>query len=276
MDNKDLQKLQAVEYNILCNVASFCDQNNIRYFLMDGTMLGAVRHKGFIPWDDDVDIVIPRPDYDRFISIAADGLPNGLNLRNYKLSDGYQKLVTRVIDEKVKLYHNSYSVEEQMEPAWIDVFPLDGMPNSKIGFQLHKYHFLWTRLWYHYSCFETGVNLSRTDRSISQKILIWFGRVFKIGRNISTVKQLDKMETQLKKFSYDKSKYVVNAYSSYMFKETYEKEWFKEAIQVPFCDTKMNIPADYDKILKHLYGDYMTPPENPEIKHKIVRIEICD
>ena len=84
------------------------------------------------------------------------------------------------------------------------------------------------------------------------------------------------MERQLKRYPYNKSRYAVNAYSSYMFRETYERSWFDQAIKVPFGDTQMNIPADYDKILTHLYGDYMTPPENPEIKHNITRIEFGD
>lgn len=273
MEDSSFKRLQEAELSILRTVTQFCEQQSIRYFLMDGTLLGAVRHKGFIPWDDDVDIAMPRPDYERFLVAVQESLPEGLTVTNFRFSEGYRKLVSRVVDERVRIYHQSYAVEEQMEPAWIDVFPLDGMPGSKLGFLLHKYHFLWTRLRYHYSCFDTGVNLTRTDRSTAQKILIWLGKTFRIGRNADTVKLLEKMETQLKKYPYDTSRYIVSAYSSYMFKETYFREWFADTVRLPFHGILMSIPAGYDKVLTHLYGDYMTPPEHPEIKHRITRIE---
>lgn len=276
MDDILFKKLQEAELNILRTVTQFCEQQSIRYFLMDGTLLGAVRHKGFIPWDDDVDIAMPRPDYERFLDAVRDRLPEGMSVRNYRFPGEYRKLVTRVVDERVRIYHRSYSVEEQMEPAWIDVFPLDGMPGNKPVFLLHKYRFLWTRLRYHYSCFDTGVNLTRTDRSAAQKILIWIGKTFRIGRSADTVKLLGKMEALLKKYPCDTSRFVVNAYSSYMFKETYSREWFADTARLPFHGTLMSVPAGYNEVLTHLYGDYMTPPEHPEIKHRITRIESDD
>ena len=181
MQAEDLRKLQKTEADILYQVADICDRHNICYFLIDGTLLGAVRHNGFIPWDDDVDIAMPREEYERFITIAIQELPSQYKLRNYRTSEDYEKLVTRVVNEKVKLYHDSYTGGEQVQNAWIDIFPLDGMPNNKVLFQLHKYYFLWTRLLYHYSCFETGVNLFRKDRSTIQIILIWIGKTFKFG-----------------------------------------------------------------------------------------------
>ena len=276
MGKIDLRMLQNVELDILHHVTEICDRNSIKYFLMDGTLLGAIRHKGFIPWDDDVDIAVSRPDFEKFLKIAQKELPDCYKLRNYKISAGYEKLVTRVVNENVILYHDSYSGGEQAQPAWIDVFPLDGMPNNKIKFQIHKYRFLWTRLLYHYSCFETGVNLSRKDRSAIQKLLIVFGKTFKVGRNLNTSKLLDLMESELKSNDYNNSELIVNAYSSYMFKETYKKGWFEKSIRVPFEGYEMSVPADYEKILTHLYGDYMTPPKNPEVKHSITKIEFKD
>ena len=273
MENFDLRSLQLVELDILKYVADICDKHQIPYYLMDGTLLGAVRHKGFIPWDDDVDIAVPRPYFDKLIDILAAECQGSYSVRNYKISAGYEKLVTRVVNEQVKLFHDSYAGGEQAQPAWIDVFPLDGMPNSRIGFQLHKYHFLWTRLLYHYSCFDTGVNLSRTDRSTVQKLLIWVGKTFRIGRKLNTRKLLDKMEEELTKYRFDKSKYVVNAYSSYMFKETYKREWFNDTVHQIFEDGELSIPTEYDAILTHLYGDYMVPPANPEVKHSITKID---
>lgn len=278
MDNQELKKLQKVELDILKNVTDICDKNGLKYFLMDGTMLGCVRHKGFIPWDDDVDMGLPRPDYDRFVSIVAAQLPIHLKLKNFQdKTDKYDRLNTRVINDRVRLYHNSYTTEERMEPAWIDVFPIDGMPNNRILFQLHKLHFLFVRLLYHFSCFDRTVNLTRKDRTTLQKILIWFGKTFRIGRNWDTKKLLYKLERILKKYKYEESKYVVNAYSSYMFRETYERSWFENGTCIQFEQYKMKVPQNYDAVLTHLYGDYMTPPtKGSEEKHHILRIEFLD
>jgi len=276
MKNLDLRKLQLVELDILAQVCNICKKHQIPYYLMDGTLLGAVRHKGFIPWDDDVDIAVPRPYFEKLISILAIECQGSYSVRNYRISENYEKLVTRVVNDEVKLYHDSYTSGEQAQSAWIDVFPLDGMPNSKIGFLLHKYHFLWIRLLYHYSCFDTGVNISRTDRSTIQKLLIWIGKTFKIGRRLNTKKLLEIMERILTEYSYDESKYVVNAYSSYMFKETYRKEWFDLKVNQAFEGYELSIPGDYDAILTHLYGDYMTPPKNPVVKHSIIKIDFGD
>lgn len=273
MDDNNLRTLQFSELEILKSVTDLCDQNGITYFLMDGTLLGAVRHKGFIPWDDDVDIGIPREDYERFLNIGQKAFSGTLKLKNYRFSNNYDKLVTRIVNEKIRLYHDSYE-QKKMEPAWIDVFPLDGMPKNKLLFQIHKYHFLVVRLFYHFSCFDHSVNLTRKDRSMLQKILIWFGKTFHIGRNWDTRKILDKLEHILKKYDCEKSRVWVNAYSSYLFKETYQKTWFSNSLRVPFEQYDMNIPADYDAILTHLYGDYMTPPpKGQEEKHHITRIE---
>ena len=274
MDDIKLKKLQKVELDILHNVTELCEENNIQYFLMDGTMLGAIRHKGFIPWDDDVDIGMPRKDYERFISIAYEKLPHHLKIRNYQYEGDYDRLNTRVINENVKLYHSSYTTEEQMEPAWIDVFPLDGMPDNKVIFELHKLHYLSVRLFYHFSCFDRTVNLTRTDRTRLQKILIWFGKTFNVFRNLDTKKILRKLENTLSRYDYYNSKYIVNAHSSYMFKETYERTWFGNGQMTQFEEYQMRVPSDYDKALTHLYGDYMTPPpKGHEEKHHILRIE---
>ncbi|MCD7892797.1 MAG: LicD family protein [Erysipelotrichaceae bacterium] len=273
MNDDILKKLQNVELDILNNVIDICDRNDLTYFLMDGSMLGCVRHGGFIPWDDDVDIGLPRPDYDKFVMIASIELPEYLILKNYQNDNDYDRLNTRVVNNNVKLYHNSYVSDEHMEPAWIDIFPIDGIPNNKLIFELHKLWFLIVRLYYHFSCFDRTVNLTRKDRTKLQMFLIWVGKTFKIGRKGDTRKILMYLEKILKKYDYVNSKYIVNAYSSYMFKETYDKKWFDNGTFLQFCNCQMRVPKDYDKVLTHLYGEYLIPPsDDRKNKHDIIKI----
>ena len=106
-----------------------CTEEKLRYFMIGGTMLGAIRHKRLHPWDDDVDFGMPREDYDRPITLLTDGkrLPENYGF-NYKTSADYLRYFSRIVDKRVLVYNDSGN-EEITEQAWIDIFPLDGMPN---------------------------------------------------------------------------------------------------------------------------------------------------
>ena len=123
-----IEELKAVELNILKDVAKFCEKHDIKYFLCGGTLLGAIRHKGFIPWDDDIDIAMPREDYERFFKLYnssntryhADSLENNPNwhMSFGRVGDTATVLYEHTLKEKYKEYH-----------AFIDVFPVDGIPS---------------------------------------------------------------------------------------------------------------------------------------------------
>lgn len=272
----NLEKLQRAEIDILKTVTDFCDAYGFRYYLVDGTLLGAVRHGGIIPWDDDIDIAMPRSDYDVFVEKAAQLIPAPLSFQNYRYTPGYKRPFTRIINENIKVYIKSYE-KEKVEPAWIDVFPLDGMPNNMIVFQLHKLHFLFVRMLYHFSTFDQTVNLTRKDRTPLLKALIWFEKTFKLGRNLDTIKLIEKMEKILKKYGDTKSKKRAIAYSAYLLKETYDSESLGQGKRIKFDKYMLNVPDEYDKMLTQLYGDYMTfPPPEKRTKHIISKIEFLD
>ena len=135
MDQELLNKVHGVEKEILEKVAAICEKHNIQYYLGDGTLLGAVRHKGFIPWDDDIDVLMPWEDYKRFISIAQEELGDLYFLQTNKTDPNWyrayatvQKRGTAAIGNK--RYHAHQSI-------WIDIFPLANM-SSKIEIQVKK------------------------------------------------------------------------------------------------------------------------------------------
>ena len=132
-----LRKLQKIEADILQVVSKICDEEQIRYYLSSGTLLGAVRHQGFIPWDDDIDIMIPRPDYERFLRVASEKLPPYLALCHYTKDCNYPFRQAKVVDKRYQLVREIFS-DNKAYDVWIDVFPLDGLPKGRLSLTAHK------------------------------------------------------------------------------------------------------------------------------------------
>ena len=176
-DNSELRKLQQVELGIIKVFSDICEKYGLRYYLVGGTMLGAVRHHGFIPWDDDMDVGMPRPDYERFAKIVQNELPSGYQFLNYKKDSTYKRYFSRLVDVSVKVY-NASNTKTITESAWLDIFPFDGMPTKKLCQKIHFWHLTVIRFFYHASCFDELVNLNRPGRA-------WYLRFLKgkAGKN---------------------------------------------------------------------------------------------
>ena len=275
-DNSQLRQLQLYELNLLKTFADICEKNNLRYYMIGGTMLGAVRHKGFIPWDDDIDIGMPREDYIRFLEIAPKSLPHQYKILNYKKDKDYLRYFSRLVDTRVKIYNDS-NTDTLIENAWMDIFPLDG--TSNIGF-VRNLQFLMlcvNRVMYHFSCFEQMVNLMRPGRPKYQQLIIKFGMKFKVGRRRDSKAILDKIDRKLQRYSFDKSDYVMNFFGAYVKKEVLPREWFGEAKKYQFEDAMLNGPAEYDIYLRQFYGEYQIPPNDEhKDKHTITKIEYIE
>ena len=136
-----MQELQSVELNILKAIHAVCEANGLTYYLIAGSVLGAVRHQGFIPWDDDIDIVMPRDDYERFFAEAKNWLPNHLEARNgeqdFSLAYRFGKVVSKNVDLQIDLARPAYSRGK----AFVDVYPLDACPDETAALDaLRKAH----------------------------------------------------------------------------------------------------------------------------------------
>ena len=259
----DLRKLQLVELEILKKVINICDDNNITYYISGGTYLGAVRHKGFIPWDDDIDIAMPRKDYEKFLKIMRLKERKDLVLSTYEDTTEGVYYPAKIKNPDLKVVSSS-GKNNQIWSAWIDVFPLDGMPNNKIISKIHQFHLLYLRARLKFTCFDNQVNLKDKHRPLIERILIWIGLHTNFGKNSSSLKYLEKIDKALKKYPEDKSKVYVNFMGSYKFKSIISKEIYAEGAKYDFEGLKLNGPKYYDKYLTIIYGDYMTPPKNDE------------
>lgn len=259
-----LNDTQRYILGVLQSVVRVLDELQIPYYMQGGTMLGAIRHKGFIPWDDDVDLGIPRKEYDWMLGEISRHLPENLELRTYDDETDHHYYFARIVDKRYQIRRMG-SLEERLENVWVDLFPLDGMPNGALRRGWHKYRLLMTRLKFHLSCFEK-VNIKRPGRPLVERMIIKIAMITRVGKWFNTRKQLDKMDRLLKKFPPEQSDYLINftGQTSYKFNEMFKKEVYGKKTSYVFEDLSLVGPEQYDAYLRSLYGDYMTPPKESD------------
>ncbi len=263
----DLKKLQDAEYEVLLEIRRICEKYNITYYLSGGTYLGAVRHKGFIPWDDDMDIAIPRTDFIRFANVVKDELPKGMEYKSFDTDPVYHHPFPRITNNKIHVLNHSYTIPRK-EPSWVDIFPLDGMPNSKILCEIHKAHLLWRRVTIGWANYQ-NVQEEKPNRPWYEKILMFIGKTIKPGRFMDLNKQYKKLERALMLYPDTKSKVYMNFNGCYRFNSIMEKSiYYRNGAKYEFKGELFNAPENYDAYLSKIYGDYMKlPPIESRNKH---------
>lgn len=271
--NPSLRKLQLCELQLLKYFQKICKEHDIKYFALGGTLLGAIRHKGFIPWDDDIDIGVPRPDYERLCKILEKNSDDKISFKTYKNNDSHIRYFGQLEDSSLKIVRND-KLKAEESFAWIDIFPLDPMPNNKVFRKIKVFYVLILRALFRFSCFDKLVDVNKKNRPVHEKFLVWIGLNTPIQKFLNTKKCLARMERALTSISYEKSDYLVNAMGAYKFKEMFHKKHYGEGRMYPFEDTEICGPEDYDFVCSQLYGDYMKPPApNDRNHHQIVNIE---
>lgn len=272
MTKEKLRKLQLVELEILNYFVNVCEINGLRYFLLGGTLLGAVRHKGFIPWDDDIDVGMPRKDYNKFLDIINNDLPKNYIFKNFNKNNESTIYFSRIENNDFAVIDNS-AIKKRKRYAWIDVFPLDGMPNNIIKRNIHKISLLFLRLKFQYSNFSIIVNQSLNNRPLYERILIIIGKIIKPEKYLNSLKCLRQIDKKLQKYDYDKSDYVVNFMGAYKFKEMFKKELYSKIEYYQFENNYYVAPKEYNTILKQMYGNYMQIPKDRDKYKHCIEIE---
>lgn len=270
MSNMDL--LHQVDLNIVKEVIAICEKHGFMYFMLGGTMLGAVRHKGFIPWDDDIDLGIPRKDYDAFLKVAPKELSSNLKLVNYHTDPEYHYYITRILDTDTKVEEERIGNENRYTNASIDIFPIDGTPNNPL---MRKVYFF--RVLYHRAlmslCYKDSIDRKR-PRGTAERILLWIMERLPVEKMTTPYRQKEKIDKLLRKQKLEGARFIGNIMGAYRTKEIVPSEFYGKGKMYPFEDIELRGMEMADEYLKWTYGDYMKlPPEEKRKTHfKILEI----
>ena len=262
------KEMQAVELEILKVLSNICEEQGLDYFIMYGTLLGAVRHKGFIPWDDDLDIMMKRADYDKLVQYLIE---HEEELMPYKLFSPYNNpeypfMIGRFCDTRYK-YEGNNEIDCGMG-IFVDIYPLDGCGKSMKEVNLKGNYFRYLSS----MCFLASRKHFFVDHELYSskkdiKMTIIKVPLFVIAKTLGIKHYLKKLEKLISKYRYEDNEYVgPTTWMSNYKKDIMKKEWVDETVFIDFEGEKFRAPKEYEKILKHKYGDYMKmPPKEKQV-----------
>ena len=282
--NEEVRKLQLRELDILRNVIKIMDDIGVKYYLSAGTLLGAVRHGGFIPWDDDIDIMLPRKDFERFLAAARDYLPSYYRILHYSVDypDDIREdmrrqivntvLVIQILDTRYRVSRDFYS-KHYDQFIWIDIAALDEFPDGKLKEMFFHFRLKFLHNLLKVYRLETKAE-DHKSRTMVGKIALAINNKIHFARLIDPIKLIATMDTILKRNSEKESKRLINFMGEYKFKEVVPHEFLGNEKYLEFEGTQMRVPENYDIYLKAIYGNYMElPPEEKRVCKHILKVE---
>ena len=249
-------EVRKIQLEMLDAIVKVCDENNLKYYLSGGTLLGAIRHKGYIPWDDDIDINMPRPDINKLLNLC------GGRVGEYQIfgdgKDPYrpENMFYRLYNMKTitSTYYHNQSKRPIFHPLFVDIFPIDGFPKSKIATEIYCQKLIFLKRMIGLSCRDFIV-ANRPVKYILSLIMF-------LPAKIVGYKNWANLFSKLaQRYSYETSEYVgVTSAVHYHSKEKVVKEEHTPYVEVEFEGKKYKGHKDYDKYLGQLYGNYMEIP----------------
>lgn len=257
-----MNRFQIEELNILKEVLKILKKYNLRYYAIGGTCIGAIRHKGFIPWDDDIDIAMPREDYELFRKQYYKELPDHIVKLDYDNSRHHSFIFFKIHNDQTTMVdHYAERQPDRFTGAFVDIMPVDGLPShagkrsivingTKLLMKLNtisRWYDLFPR---------TNMGTAQYFKDCIKKIAGFFLR----RADITAV-----IERIIGKNRYDDSSDICFTWRIGMVeldRVVFCADWFRETLSVPFEDIMINVPKEFDMYLKQDFGDYMTlPPE---------------
>lgn len=246
----------------------YCRKNGLSYYIVGGSMLGAIRHGGFIPWDDDVDVVLPRPDYNKLLSMFTAQQDHYLLESPYTGNKDYYYTFAKLYDTNTTLVERTR--RNCRRGLYIDVFPLDGVgvDESDMEANFEKVDRLNMLL-------KTRTCAVTKDRSLYKNAAIILSRMIPsfIVNDKNLVIKVDRLASS---FGYDKCTYVANLMGSYRKKEVMEKWIFGKPTEYKFEDIIVDGVEHYEEFLTHIYGDWrkLPPEDKRKTTHEYIEIDL--
>lgn len=264
-DNKKVQELTLRTLEVFMD---FCEENHLRYYFTGGALIGVLRHKGFIPWDDDIDIGMPRRDFDRFHRLLKNKMPDGYGICNRYTDKNWHFAMSQFIDTESEIEIN-LAEQPRLAHIWIDIFPLDGLPSNRIIRWFRVKNIMLHRYLVQIANIKTQVD-SHRNRPLHEKVILSLFKIIPIGKIVDSNKVLNHLEKILRKNEFYKSKYCGNMLGRYREREVVPKKYFGTPKKGIFEGVEVNIPAMSHELQTALYGDYMKlPPENEREAHNV-------
>lgn len=265
ISQNDMNKLRKIELEILKAVIRTCGELNIKYYVLYGSLIGAIRHKGFIPWDDDIDIGMLREDYEVFVKEGQKYLPDYYFIQTHRTDPDYPMNFAKVRDSRTTFLESSIKDFRINHGVYIDIFPIDFYPEGKIRrifFEFKK------RLYRQRIRRDFTIPSNAEKKSWYSNFLMGLSRIILPSRQ----KTVDKLEDLFK--STKPSSLVLNNSGPWgRIKEIMPYSLYGKGSTVTFEGLNVNVPSEYEAWLRHMYGDYMKlPPKEKQKTHHFTEV----
>ena len=255
--DEKMKKIWKCELDLLEKFISVCEKYELRYFMSGGSLLGAIRHKGFIPWDDDIDVDMFREDYEKLIKIAPEEFTGNLFFQTSYNDNGYVRPHVQIRNSDTTAIVEHEKGLKFNQGIFIDIFPLDAVPRNKV---MKRIQSIVMFFWMNFLRAGIMVNPQFNDctwKNVAHYIAWPFFKVvnykyfFSLYEKISSYYNEDKT-LQVGEISFDYSDHCI-----------WDRHYFDDIVMKDFAYLKVACPKEYDKVLTKTFGDYMTPLKSP-------------
>ena len=260
LTTQQLSQLKSLQLDMLVQFKAVCEKLNLRYYLMGGTMLGAVRHGGFIPWDDDIDVGMPRQDYEIFLQKAQRLLPDHLFVQSFVTDPQYPANFAKIRNSNTTYVESSVRKRPMNHGVYLDIFPLDYYPENPKALE-------WKKM-------ALALRINRVFTDTNPKFTTRLASLVACIYCPSVKNALQRREKLFR--SVTEGSRIANHCGAWGKKEICPADWYGEGKKLLFEGVEVTVPDQYEKWLTQVYGDYMQlpPPEKRKSHHPLAAIDL--